>query len=224
MNTTAIIVAAGSSQRMGFDKLAAALAGVPVLQRTIEAFLATDCIGEIIVVCPPERSCLLDFTAPGGLAKPVRRVNGGATRQESVALGLAALDPGADLVAVHDGARPLVGATDIARCVAAATLDRAASLARRVTETMKRSDAADYCAESVARERLWCMETPQVFEVGLLREAYAAVAANGLEVTDEVSAVQALGVRAKFIEASRPNPKITRPADLVLATAILTIP
>jgi 2-C-methyl-D-erythritol 4-phosphate cytidylyltransferase len=221
MSTTAIIVAAGSSQRMGFDKLAAPLAGMPVLQRTLEVFLTADCISDIIVVCPQQR---WEWLTTAGRAKPVRHVPGGATRQDSVANGLAAVAPAAACVAVHDGARPLVTADDIARCVAAAREFGAASLARRVTETLKRSDADDFNAHAVAREHLWFMETPQVFTVPLLREAYAVVSANALTVTDEVSAVQAIGARVKFIEASRPNPKITHPADLRLAAALLTNP
>ena len=212
MNTTAIIVAAGSSQRMGFDKLAAPLAGLPVLRRTLDAFLTSEWIAEIIVVGPPE-----------GFAKPVRRVDGGATRQESVANGLAALAAGTQWVAVHDGARPLVSLEDIASCVAAAGEFGAATLARRVTETLKRSDADDFCAEAVPRDQLWFMETPQVFEVAQLRDAYAAVQARHLEVTDEVSALQAIGMPVKFVEARHPNPKITRPDDLTLASAILAI-
>jgi 2-C-methyl-D-erythritol 4-phosphate cytidylyltransferase len=223
MSTSAIIVAAGTSQRMGFDKLAAPLAGLPVLRRTLEAFLTSECIAEIIVVCPLERWQLLQDPAPGGFSKPVRRVDGGATRQESVALGLAAVAPATAWVAVHDGARPLIGPDDIARCVAAAKTFRAVSLAHRVTETVKRADADDFCSEAVARDHLWLMETPQVFDASLLRQAYAMVRAQRLEVTDEVSALQAMGVRVKFIAASRPNPKITSPADLVLATAILTV-
>lgn len=221
MNTTAIIVAAGSSQRMGFDKLAAPLAGSPVLRRTLDAFLTSECIAEIILVGPPERFKLLE--SAGGFAKPVRRVDGGATRQESVANGLAALAVGTPWVAVHDGARPLVSLEDIASCVAAAGEFGAATLARRVTETLKRSDADDFCAEAVTRDQLWFMETPQVFEVAQLRLAYTAVQARHLEVTDEVSALQAIGMPVKFVEARYPNPKITRPEDLTLASAILAI-
>jgi len=220
MHATAIIVAAGTSQRMGFDKLAAPLAGLPVLRRTLAAFLTSEWITDIIVVGPPERWELL---AAGGFAKPVRRVDGGTTRQESVFLGLAAVAAATDVIAVHDGARPLVSPEDIAACVVAAGAFRAASLARRVTETLKRADAADFCTESVAREQLWLMETPQVFDAALLRAAYAAIAATDLEVTDEVSALQAIGIRVKFVEASRPNPKITRPSDLALAAALLTL-
>ena len=213
---TAIIVAAGSSRRMGFDKLASLLGGKPVLRRTLEAFLAADSISSVVVVCPEDRWSLcdgMDFT------KPVTRVDGGADRQDSVALGLAAVDT--RFVAVHDGARPLVSPDDIDRCVAAAGEHGAAALARRATETMKRSDAEDFSAEAVSRENLWCMETPQVFGISLLKEAYAEVIALGLSVTDEVSAVQAIGVRVKFVESRHPNLKITTPADLALAEALL---
>ncbi len=201
---------------MGFDKLAAELAGMPVLRRSLEAFLAADSITEVVVVCPEERWELLgrqDFS------KPVKRVDGGKDRQDSVAAGLARIS--ADYVAVHDGARPLISPADIDRCVAAAAEHRAAALARRVTETLKRSDAEDFSSEAVSRERLWFMETPQVFEISLLLEACAAVTARGLAVTDEVSALEAIGRQVKFVESTRPNLKITTPADLALAEALL---
>jgi 2-C-methyl-D-erythritol 4-phosphate cytidylyltransferase len=202
---------------MGFDKLASPLARIPVLRRTLGAFLAADSIAEVVVVCPEERWELLG----GGFSKPVKRVDGGAERQDSVMAGLAALSAQTGLVAVHDGARPLVAPADIDRCVAAALEFRAAALARRVTETLKRSDAADFSAGAVSRENLWFMETPQVFDVPLLLEAYEAVAAQGLAVTDEVSAMEAIGVQVKFIESIQPNLKITTPADLALAEALL---
>jgi 2-C-methyl-D-erythritol 4-phosphate cytidylyltransferase len=214
----AIIVAAGSSRRMGMDKLAWRLHGVPVLRRTLDAFLASGLIDSIVVVCPEERWKLLE---PGNFPKPVVRAGGGAERHASVALGLAAIDPAAQYVAVHDGARPLVSPHDIDACVAAAIGCRAATLARRATETMKRADDEGFCIESVSRENLWCMETPQVFETALLREAYRMVEARGLAVTDEVSAVQELGVKVKFIESRHPNLKITTPADLALAESLL---
>jgi 2-C-methyl-D-erythritol 4-phosphate cytidylyltransferase len=157
----------------------------------------------------------------GEFSKPVRRVAGGVVRQDSVAAGLAALAAGARLVAVHDGARPLVSPADIDRCVAAAGEHRAAALARRVTETLKRSDADGFSTAAVSREQLWFMETPQVFEIPLLLEAYAAVTARGLAVTDEVSVLEAIGVRVKFVESAHPNLKITTPADLALAEALL---
>jgi len=216
---TAIIVAAGSSRRMGFDKLSAPLAGVPVLRRTLDAFLAAECISQIIIVCPEERWELLGDAAR--FTKPVSRVDGGKDRQDSVARGLSVLPGGTSLVAVHDGARPLVHPDDIARCVAEAAGHRAATLARRVTETVKRSDVSGFCRESLSRENLWFMETPQVFQGDLLRESYEQVMKKNLTITDEVSALEAIGIPVKFVESSHPNLKVTTPADLVLAEALL---
>ena len=202
---------------MGFDKLTSLLAGIPILRRTLDAFLAADSIAEIVVVCPAERWELLS----GEFSKPIRRVDGGANRQDSVVAGLTALSAQTNLVAVHDGARPLITPTDIDLCVAAALQYRSAALARRVTETVKRSDETDFSAGAISRENLWFMETPQVFEIPLLLKAYQAVATQGLAVTDEVSAMEAIGVQVKFIESIQPNLKITTPADLALAEALL---
>ena len=202
---------------MGFDKLTSLLAGIPVLRRTLDAFLAADSIAEIVIVCPAKRWELLS----GEFSKPIRRVDGGANRQDSVVAGLTALSAQTNLVAVHDGARPLITPTDIDLCVAAALQYRAAALARRVTETVKRSDETDFSAGAISRENLWFMETPQVFEIPLLLKAYEAVATQGLAVTDEVSAMEAIGVQVKFIESIQPNLKITTPADLALAEALL---
>ena len=214
----AIIVAAGASRRMGFDKLAAPLSGIPVLRRTLAAFLAAPCIDSIVIVCPEDR---WQSFSEETFAKPVTRVDGGKDRQDSVAQGLTALPPETRWVAVHDGARPLVHADDISRCFAEAATHRAAALARRVTETLKRSDTEDFSSDAVSREHLWFMETPQVFEVSLLRQAYGKVSRDSLSITDEVSAVEALGIRVKFVESLHPNLKITTPADLSLAEALL---
>lgn len=214
----AILVAAGSSRRMGFDKLAARLGGLPVLRRTVEAFLRAETIQSVTLVCPPERMALLEGLET---TKPLNRVDGGADRHDSVANGLAGLPPGAAYVAVHDGARPLVSPDDIDRTVRAAFEHQAAALARRATETMKRGDEQDFCAESVSRENLWFMETPQVFSLPLLKRAYQIVIDAGWVVTDEVSAMEAAGMRTRFIEAAHPNLKITTPADLALAEALL---
>lgn len=203
---------------MGFDKLASPLGGMPVLRRTLEAFLAASSIAEVVIVCPEDRWELL---GGDGFSKPVKRVDGGTDRQDSVAAGLAALSPDSLLVAVHDGARPLVSPADIDRCVEAALQNRAAALARRVTETLKRSDTDDFSAGAVSREQLWFMETPQVFKIPLLRQAYQAVASQGLAVTDEVSALESIGARVKLLESRHPNLKITTPADLALAEALL---
>lgn len=203
---------------MGFDKLAAPLAGKPVLRRSLEALTAARSVRSVVLVCPADRWALLEGME---FTKPVIRVDGGADRHDSVAAGLAAIHTDAELVAVHDGARPLVSPEDIDRCVEAAAAHHAATLAKRATETMKRSDANDFSLESVDRENLWCMETPQVFSAELLREAYQKISSENLTVTDEVSALQHIGKRVKFIPSSSPNLKITTPSDLLVAEAIL---
>ena len=105
--------------------------------------------------------------------------------------------------------------------MAAANAAGAAALARPVTDTLKRSDAENFSAEAVSRERLWFMETPQICGTTMLREACAAVAHVGLTVTDEVSALETIGRRVLFLESNLPNLKITTPADLALAEALL---
>lgn len=214
MSSAAIIVAAGSSQRMGFDKLAADLCGRPVLAHAVAAFCDAPSVKEIIVVCPEERFQRLLGVA---FSKPLRRVDGGATRQESVRNGLLALSDEISVVAVHDGARPLVTPVAIETCLEMARRHGASSLARRVTETLKRASVHGISQESIERDHLWFMETPQCFaKVDLLR-AYEHVHEHRLTVTDEVSAMEAIGIATHLMESMAPNLKITIPADLALA-------
>jgi 2-C-methyl-D-erythritol 4-phosphate cytidylyltransferase len=215
MRCAAIIVAAGSSRRMGFDKLAAEIRGSSVLRRSVDAFMATEGITRVIVVAPEDRFASLGSDFP----KPLLRMDGGKERQNSVENGLSLVME--ELVAVHDGARPLVKPETIAACIVSAREHGAATLARQVTETIKRSDADAFSRESVSRENLWFMETPQIFRTDLLREAYAEVSKRELVVTDEVSAVEAIGIPVKLIASPSPNLKITVPADIELAEALL---
>lgn len=221
MNLSAVIVAAGSSRRMGFDKLAADLAGESVLTRSLLAFQHCPEVGEIRVVTSPEK-----FEAIAADAKRLRidkyagAVEGGAERYLSVNEGLKRVSPGFDLVAVHDGARPLVTPAAIARCAAVAAETGAAVLAHRVVDTLKRGDARGRVCGSVSREDLWAMETPQIFQVELLREAYAKVVASGDVVTDEVSAIEAMGRTVTLVENPEPNLKVTVRSDLPLAEAL----
>lgn len=216
--TSAIIVASGASQRMGFDKLTAELSGQSVLRRSINAFLAAKSINSIVVVCPEERWASLGEVDG---KKPIIRVDGGDTRQASVHAGINALPAGTIQVAIHDGARPLVSPADIDRCVASAREHGAASLARRATDTMMRSDENDFSTTTVDREQLWRMETPQVFQIEHLRIAALHADDHGINCTDEVSAMQAIGRPVKLVEPIHPNLKVTTPADLTLAEAIL---
>ncbi len=214
----AVIVAAGSGRRAGFDKLAALLDGVPVLRRSIDAFVVAGC-GAIVVVCPHER-----WEAVGlGAAEfpiPVLRVDGGAERQDSVAAGLAVLPLSVRWVAVHDGARPLISPEGIRACLEAAGRTGAAACAHPVVDTLKRVDAeGKTLPEPVSRERLWGMETPQIFDRRLLQLAYTEVKARGLVVTDEVSAMEAIGIPTVLVQVGM-NMKITHPGDLELATCL----
>lgn len=218
MGCAAVIVASGSSRRMGFDKLAAELNGKPVLAHTVAAFMRAEGISRVVVVCPEERFQLLEDE---DFIKPVVRVEGGEHRQHSVANGLAVLGEEDLLVAVHDGARPLVRPEAIDTCIEAARKHGAATLAHAVADTLKKADAEGFSRSSVDRTNLWAMETPQVFRTSLLRRAYAGILERQTIVTDEVSVVEAMGISTKLVVSEFPNPKITVPADIALATALM---
>ncbi len=214
----AVIVAAGSSRRAGFDKLAAPLAGVPVLRRSVDAFVAAGCAA-VVVVCPEERWRAVGL-AEAEFAVPVKRVDGGAERQNSVEAGLNALPEGTQWVAVHDGARPLITPEGIRACLQAAQITGAAACAHPIVDTLKRADAqAHSLPERVSRDNLWGMETPQIFDLALLRRAYQGVAQQKLVVTDEVSAMECIGVPTRLVQGGV-NLKITLPGDLELAELI----
>lgn len=201
---------------MGSDKLLAMVKGKPVLQWTIDAFANGEAISEIILICPPERAASLQL--PPGCV----RVDGGAERQDSVFSGLQQAT--GEYVAIHDGARPLITAEAIGRTITAAMAHGAASLARPVTETLKRVNASQQVTPDAApidRANLWSMETPQVFERELILTAYRMVMAGKHTVTDEVSALQLLGRSVQLVESLTPNLKITFPADLALAEPLL---
>jgi 2-C-methyl-D-erythritol 4-phosphate cytidylyltransferase len=124
-------------------------------------------------------------------------------------------------VAVHDGARPLIDPSQITRCIHKAADTGAAATARRVTETLKRANPDGQVLESIDREGVWVMETPQVFRLSLLRAAYAEIIDSGASVTDEVSAVERAGCAVWLVENFTPNPKITLPGDLETAERLL---
>lgn len=217
----AVIVAAGSSRRAGFDKLAASLAGRPVLCRSVEAFVGAGC-DAVVVVCPEARWRQVGLSA-AAYPVPLIRVEGGAARQDSVAAGLAALPEGTRWVAVHDGARPLITPAGIQACLAAARQTGAAACAHPIVDTLKRSDGQGHTLpEAVCRDFLWGMETPQIFDLALLRRAYAHVRAQGISVTDEVSAVETVGVSTRLVQVGA-NMKITHPGDRELAEALWRI-
>ncbi len=219
---TAIIVAAGSSRRMGFDKTFSSLGGKPVVAHSIAAFDATDAVDEIILVGRQDRLLeLQELVAQHSLGKVRAILAGGEHRQDSVGAGLAKLSDACRYVAVHDAARPLVTPAQIARVFAAAGLHGAAALAGPVTDTMKRVRADLSVSDSIEREGVYAMQTPQIFSRELLTEAFALVAERKLAITDEVSALQALGRNVVLVPNDDYNFKITFPADLALAEFVL---
>ena len=220
---SAIIVAAGNSQRMGFDKLFAPLGDQPVIARTIDAFERTKSVIDIILIAHEGRVAELEELVKTRNYRKVRKIiPGGKRRQDSVRAGLDALSSETRYIAVHDGARPMITPEQIERVFRSCGLQGAAALAAPVVETLKRADDDHLVAGSVDREGLYAMQTPQIFSCDLLLKAYAAVAADKLHITDEVSAVEHIGVKVVLVPNDEFNPKITYPRDLLLAESYLT--
>jgi len=219
---SAIIAAAGNSQRMGFDKLFATIADKPVIAHAIDAFEHTSSITGIIVVGRKDRLSELEkIVHQGGWKKVQSIIPGGEHRQDSVCAGLEKIGGGARYVAVHDAARPLVTPQQIERVFAECQKHDAAALAEPITDTLKRADVDLAVIGSVDRDQVFAMQTPQIFARELLIEAYQATAAKNISVTDEVSAVEYLGRKVVLIPSQDFNFKITYPRDLPLAEFVL---
>lgn len=219
--TSAVIVAAGSSRRMGFDKLFAPLGRRPVLQHAIDAFQACEAVDAIILVGGPRVLETAEGWRMAGCDKLHAIVPGGEERHLSVQRGLAACPTGTDFVAVHDGARPLTHADDITATLTAARKHGAATLAHPITDTVKRVDDGNRIGAEVDRTGLWAMETPQVARMDWLSDALTTITDRGDLVTDEVSALRACGHPVHVVASTHPNPKITWPTDLVPAEKLL---
>ena len=220
---SAIIVAAGSSRRMGFDKLFASLAGKPVVMHSICAFEKCDVVSDIVVVTKNERIAEFEkFVADEELRKVRKIIAGGDERHLSVWEGLRAVNAKAEFIAIHDGARPLTTPEMIRDCFALARETGAACCASLIPDTLKRADESRIVSESVERSGLWAMQTPQIFSSALILQAYAGVIATHELVTDEVSAVQRLGKKIALLRNDEWNFKITLPRDLELAEHVLS--
>ena len=216
----AVIVAAGTASRMGgTDKITEDLCGVPVVLRAIRAFQECDAIREIVVVTREDLITRL-YGMCAGLEKVKAVVAGGKTRQESVNLGLNALSDKVKLVAVHDGARPLITWQVIDRAVRAANSYGAAAPAIPVKDTIKIVHGG-VVKETPERKNLYAVQTPQVFDFDLLRGALQKAADDGAAVTDDCSAVERMGMSVKIVEGDERNLKITTPMDLAVARMLL---
>ena len=211
--TAAILLAAGSSRRMSGsvpDKILAPLAGRPVFAHSAATFLRSGVIDTFVVTYRDQHQLLeLSAYAP----TPTLFVRGGAERQDSVAAALAELPDSVDYVFIHDCARPLVQIEQLVALHKIVRTEDAVVLAHRVTDTIKKHRGEGQL-RSLDRDRLWAMETPQVFSRELIVRAYAKVAAKKLRITDDASAIELLKHPVALLENTYPNPKITTPADL----------
>ena len=222
ISCSAVVVAAGSARRMeGIDKMFAPLGELPVLVHTLYAFQDCPLVDEIVLVTREEllveagRLCK-DFS----LNKVTKVIVGGAERIHSVQAGLGEVNSGAALIAIHDGARPLVSQRVLEEAITRASVTGAAAPAVPVTDTIKRVENG-LAAETVDRTQLWAVQTPQVFESGLIRAAIHKAIEDGEALTDDCGAVERLGMKVTLTSGSRENIKITTPLDLILGEAIL---
>ena len=214
----AVIVAAGSSSRMGAtDKIMAELGGEPLISRTVRAFQNSAVIREIVVVTR-EDLIIPVMSLCHGMEKVKAVVAGGKTRQESVQLGINALSGKVKLVAVHDGARPFASDALIDRVVRAGHSFGAAIPAVPVKDTVKET-AKGVVTRTPDRAGMVAAQTPQVFDYDLLRGALRKGGSDTL--TDDASAVEAMGMTVKVVEGDEKNIKITTPFDMKIANLIL---
>ena len=216
----AVIVAAGNASRMGgIDKVMAPLLGEPMLVRTVRTFQESDVIREIVIVT---RKDLLPQVKAlcTGFDKVKTVVEGGADRQSSVSAGLDALSRKVALAAIHDGARPLVSLEVIERTVRAANTYAAAAPAIPVKDTIKAVQSG-IVKETPDRSKLQAVQTPQVFDLDLLLGALKNAGDKKLSITDDCSAVEAMGMSVKIVEGDERNIKVTTPLDLKIAQMFL---
>ena len=222
-HTSAVILAAGTSTRMGNqNKQFCILNGKPVLAHTLLAYEKCPLIREIIVVARPcDFEKIAKIKKKYGITKLTDLVIGGETRQESARLGMEKLCPDARFVAIADGARCLTTPAQITKVCLCAYRQMAACAAHKVTDTLKRATVLGNVLESVDRENLWQMQTPQVFHTALYQAALVKAKDENITVTDDASLIQVLGYRVHLVECGLGNIKITVPEDLNMAKAIL---
>ena len=222
MHVSAIIAAGGRGARLGGDqpKQFLPLCGRPILQRSVEAFVQHDRITEIVVALPPDlASDPPDYLKNG--SKPIAVIDGGERRQDSVANAFALVAGRADVVVIHDAARPLVSSDLIRRTLDAAIEHGAAIAAQPATDTVKRGDADGVIVDTLPRGEMFLAQTPQAFRVAVLRDALAH---GSVEATDEATLAERAGHRVRLVAGDARNMKITTADDLALAERVIGPP
>lgn len=224
MSVTAIIVAAGASIRMGkpISKQLIPLNGTEVIIHTLKAFEKAESIDQVIIVCRNEDvSEISHLVGKNNILKVLKVVEGGNTRQESVQKGINAVGANTDYVAIHDGARPLILPSDIENVVANARKHCCSSLAVAVKNTIKLVDDNGFVEETPDRNKLISVQTPQVFELELYKQAAMFAAENKKDYTDDCQLIEAFGTKVHITYGDYTNIKVTTPEDVIVAENIL---
>lgn len=218
----AVVVAAGSSSRMGVPKQLIPLRGIPVIGRSLMALEAAELVDEIIVVAREEDMLqIYDICKSCELEKVSKILKGGATRQQSVARGVRAAKDSTEYFAIHDGARPLLRPAAADAVIEEAFRSGAAATAVRVKDTVKQTDENGFITATPDRRFLWNVQTPQVFERRLYLEALRHAEAAGMEYTDDCQLVEQIGHTVRLCEGDYSNIKLTTPEDVAFAEAYL---
>ena len=219
---SAIVLAAGSATRMeGVDKIMLELGGIPVIVHSLRPFEESSLIQEIVVVT--RRESLVDIgrlCKDYGFTKVTKILPGGSTRMASVQKGLVEVNRAAELIAIHDGARPFVTREVAEEAILRAQATGAAAPGIPVKDTIKLTEQG-MVRQTLPRESLVAIQTPQVFEASLIRAALAKALHDGAALTDDCSAVERLGFPVAVTTGSEENIKLTTPDDLILGEAIL---
>ena len=224
MNVVAIIPAAGEGRRMGatVEKQFMHLNGTPILSHTLKVFDASPVIDGVVLVVAAQQHQVLHEEVLDSYPcdKLLRVVDGGQERQDSVALGLAAVPQECELVVVHDGVRPLVDMDLLGSVVKSAQQHGAAIAAIPAGDTVKRVRKG-LVTTTLERETIWLAQTPQAFHASLLRQAYEKALKDQVMVTDDAALVERLGVEVHLVPGSPENIKVTTPTDIIIAEALL---
>ncbi|MGD8992358.1 MAG: 2-C-methyl-D-erythritol 4-phosphate cytidylyltransferase [Desulfobacterales bacterium] len=221
----ALILAAGKGLRMQDSKRKQykKLEGKPILAHTLRAFDRCDAIDQIIVALPAKDLdfCRQTIVPAAGVRKKTELIGGGELRQDSVHEGLKAIQKDDGIVLIHDGVRPFVNQAHLLACIEGAQKYGACILGLPAFETVKQVNAKNEIVRTRPRDTFWLAQTPQAFQVKLIKKAHASAIRDGFRGTDDASLVERLGVAVKIIPGSRSNIKITHPEDLKIARALL---
>lgn len=224
LNTTAIIVAGGTGSRMGSEipKQFIEVMGKPIISYTINAFSKCDEVTDIIIVTLPEYLVYCkDIVDSFNFKKVSKIVSGGNSRSESVYNGLKELKDDCQIVAIHDGVRPMITPETVSATVSAAFEYGCAAVGVRMKDTIKVADDNGFIKHTADRDKLWQIQTPQTFKKNIIKSLYENYLKNGHTATDDCFIAEQAGYKIKIVEGSYENIKITTPQDIYIMKGLL---